>query len=114
MDGVFDFFKDIGNYKDRVVANFQDKKGLSVDTSRVSDGSHPFETGVKHPRYYEGHWIIVQAYDTKEEAKAGHEVWVSLMTAKELPKVLKDCQNAKIAQRFPDELLVHALDGKRK
>lgn len=90
-----------GNYDERCVNNYDD--GVTkVDTARVTDGQKPFETAVSHKDYNNGQWIIVEAYDTVDEAKIGHESWVKTMTAERLPDVLFDCCNAKIAKAALD------------
>ena len=93
--GMFDFYNDIDNYEERKVANFEGE-GFVIDTAAASDGRQPYETGIEHPEYRNGRWVIVEAYNTKEEAKVGHDKWVKTMTAKELPKELIDCANAEI------------------
>jgi len=98
---LFDFLLDADNYEERKVANYEDKKtGLIVDTCAVFDSEQPFETGICHPLYNNGNWIIVELYDTGEKAQKGHDKWVKKMTADFLPKTLKDissCEVAKIA-----------------
>ena len=86
-----------GNYEQRKVANFK-KGGLIVDTCLVTDSGKKYETGVIHPKYNKGDWVIVELYDTKKEAKLGHKKWVKLMTAKKLPKSLKDVSTAGVAK----------------
>ena len=88
-DNIFGCFDDFNNRKERKVDNYTDGE-LIVDTCAVSDSDKPFETGIIHPSYADGKWIIVELYDTKEEALAGHVRWVKTMTAKELPRVLED------------------------
>lgn len=96
---MFDFFGMADNYDERVVARYENG-ALIVDTCSVTDGSHPYETGISHPRYNNGKWVIVEAYDTKTDAKKGHEEWVKKMTAPKLPPSLSDCGNAGISQLF--------------
>src|SRR3990167_9952930 len=93
----FNFFAMAGNHEERVVDNFTDGN-MTIDTCRVTDGSRPYDTGIQHPNYGDGSWIIVEAYDTKDEAQIGHDKWVDTMTNSSLPKELKDCNNAGIAQ----------------
>lgn len=76
--GIFDFLADMNNYEERKVANYKEND-LFVDTCRVSDSSKPYETAVAHPTYNNGELIIVELYDTIEEAKEGHERWVDKM-----------------------------------
>lgn len=94
---MFNFLSMVDNYDDRKVDRYEEGD-LIVDTCSVTDGDHTYETGVCHPKYNNGRWVIVEAYDTKEEAQAGHDKWVSKMTAKELPAVLVDCNNAMLGQ----------------
>lgn len=102
---MFEFLQDAGNYEDRRVGRF-DEGDLMVSTATVSDGDHPFETAVKHPDYNGGEMVIVEAYDTKDQAEQGHVKWVATMTADPLPGTLVDCQNAKISQLIPAADLV--------
>lgn len=92
---MFDFLF-AAPHEDRVIDNY-DKDGVVVDTSSVNDGEHPYETGVCHPKYNEGKWIIVEAYDTKEMSQVGHDKWVGIMTSPDLPDCLVDCNNSGIS-----------------
>lgn len=96
---MFGLLSMMGNYQERAVARFEAEGGdLIVDTCAVTDSSRPFETGVKHPRYNDGAWVIVELYDTREEAQAGHQRWVETMTRPELPPSLLDVSTAEIAE----------------
>lgn len=100
---LFDFVDMDGTYDERCVGRYDDENvGLMVSTASVNDGAHPFETAVAHPEYNNGSMVIVEAYDTKKEAKAGHEQWEKAMTAKELPERLVDCCNAEVAQALSE------------
>jgi transposase len=101
MFGMFDFLT-MAPYEQRKVANFTQGE-LTVDTCAVSDSRQPYETAVCHPKYNDGRWVIVEMYDTKEQAQKGHERWVKTMTAPELPAMLKDVSTAGIAE-FCDDL----------
>ncbi len=94
--GMLDFFLDQGNHADRTV-DYYEAGELCIDTCRVSDGQQPFETGIRHPAYNKGKWVIVEAYNSKEKAQSRHNKWVTTMTAKELPLHLTDCANAELA-----------------
>jgi hypothetical protein len=94
---MFNFFMDMGNYEDRKVARFDADWGM-VSTARVSDGRQPYETAVCHKQYNDDKIVIVEAYDSVDEAKKGHERWVKTMTSKRLPKELVDCCNAEVGQ----------------
>jgi hypothetical protein len=95
---MFEFLSDMGNHTHRCVESFKNKAvGLVVDTSRVSDGTLPFETGVKHPRYNSGKFVIVEAYATRDESRIGQRKWVDIMRGP-LPDKLVDCRNSHIAK----------------
>jgi hypothetical protein len=94
---MFNFIGMIGNHKDRMVDQY-DENGLFIDTAYVNDGEHPYETAVEHEKYNNGKMVIVEAYDTKEEAQIGHDKWVKTMTSGTLPKTLVDCRNSFISQ----------------
>jgi len=86
-------------YEERKVDNFKDEKtGLTVDTCTVPDTDHPFETGIKHPNYNDGNWVIVEEYDSKEEAQKGHDKWVKTMTAETLPSEIKDVSTSSMSK----------------
>src|SRR5688572_17740829 len=102
---MFNFFQMGGTYESRKVARDDYGWGF-ISTAQVNDGSKPYETAVKHTDYNDGSMVIVENYDTKGEAQAGHAKWVTTMTAKTLPKTLVDCANADIAQ------MCEAIGGK--
>ena len=97
MYGMFDFLSMKDNRTERIVDNYNNGE-CQVDTCYVNDGSHDYETGISHPSYDYGSWIIVEAYDTRDEAQAGHDKWVKIMQTDPLPEKLTDCHNAKISQ----------------
>lgn len=89
----------MGNYESRKVANYQDKKtGLTVDTCKVYDSTQPYETGIQHPSYNNGRWVIVEQYQNKKSAGDGHKRWVGIMTSESLPKSLTDVSTATVAR----------------
>ena len=92
---MFGFMDMEFNYEDRKVDNYNDGN-VTVDTTRVSDGEHPFETRVSHKDFNDGKWIIVEAYDSRDKAQAGHNKWVKKMTT-DIPDTLIDCQNSEIS-----------------
>jgi len=99
---MFDFLDMIDNYEERLVAN--DKRDdVEVDTVLITDAEYQYETAVRHPKYNDNEWIIVQGYDTKERAMKGHNHWVKVMTADILPAKLVDVSTAKTA-KFVDEV----------
>jgi hypothetical protein len=100
-EGLLDMFDMIGNYEERKVANTEVKGGV-IDTCRVTDSSRPFETGIQHEGYNDGQWVIVEMYDDKESAAAGHEKWVQKFS-KNPPQELRDvstCSIKKLAEAF--------------
>jgi hypothetical protein len=103
---MFEFINDIGNYTSRKVDCYNDGK-LFISTARVSDGSQPYETAIEHPEYNGGTMIIVEAYDSADEAQSGHERWHKLMTGDDLPEFLQDCQNSALSQFLPSEDMRH-------
>ncbi len=104
---MFNFFGMADNYEDRKVDRYE-KNGLMVDTCSVTDGNKPFETAVESPEYNNGKMVIVQSYDTIEEAKEGHLKWVDLMLNNP-PEYLRDCANAEISQLielFSEDMMI--------
>ena len=96
---MFEFLLDMGNYESRKVGKWETENGEQmVSTVRVSDGQKAYETAFQHPDYNDGKMVIVEAYDTHEEAVTGHEKWEQVMTAGPLPDALRDCCNAGVAQ----------------
>lgn len=95
---MFDFLFMADNYEDRKVDNTVLDGSTVIDTCAVNDGSHPYETGIQCPKYNKGDWVIVEAYDTKEEAQKGHNKWVGIMSSDKLPEKLVDCNNSMIQQ----------------
>ena len=104
---MFDFLKDISSYEERVVDHTEIDGDTIIDTCAVSDGKQPYETAISSSKYNNGNWVIVEAYDNKEEAQSGHNRWVGVFSSDELPTKLTDCNNANVAQfgklLFPDE-----------
>lgn len=88
------------NYEERKVDRYE-KDDLLVDTCSCTDGNHEYETAILHPEYGDN-WVIVEAYDSREQAQAGHDKWVKTMTMEPLPEVLTDCQNSRISQLCSD------------
>ena len=93
---MFNFLMDAYN-PNRGVGRYEEGQVI-VDTCSVSDGRCIYETGVMHPEYNDGKFVIVSAYDTEEEARQGHDQWVKTMTADTLPDKLVDCCNSELAQ----------------
>ena len=96
---MFDFLMDMGNHDERKVARWPDSpEEWVVDTCRVSDSQCPFETAIKHEKYNGGEMVIIEEYDDKESAQVGHDKWVKIMSADELPESLVDVSTCGIAQ----------------
>lgn len=75
------------------------RQGLIISTiGDMGDTEHSYETAVSHPEYNDGRWVIVQEYDTEEDARNGHEKWLKTMTADALPNELRDVSTAGVAQ----------------
>lgn len=86
------------NYDQRVVGRYVNElTRVIVSTVMVTDSSHPYETGIKHPLYNDGDFIIVEQYHDPEAAKIGHDKWVKVMTAEMLPEFLNDVSTCEIA-----------------
>lgn len=84
-----DFMGMAGTYESRKVGRY-DKNGVVISTCSVIDSPEPYETAVSHKLFNDGSYIIVQKYDSTEEANKGHEAWIKKMTAKKLPETIKD------------------------
>ena len=99
-------------YDERMVARFEnDETGLVVSTAAVFDTSMPFETAVMHPRYHDGKWVIVKQYHDRESAEQGHEKWVQVMSAAQLPTVLEEIGDniaAKMMRELGDAMVFEA------
>jgi len=96
MTGLFGFMDMADNYDERAVARHE-ANGLIVDTCLVTDSEKPYETGISHKGYNGGSYVIAEMYNTEEEAQQGHDKWVKIMTADELPKELEDVSSATVA-----------------
>lgn len=102
---IFGFLEDFGTYEQRQVARYEHEI-LIVCTARVSDGVKPIETAVSHAEYNDGKWVIMESYDTEDQALVGHQKWVDTMTAESLPDILVDCRNSLISQLMPADALM--------
>lgn len=103
---MFDFMNMLVNYEDRKIDRWNSEDGLQmVSTASVTDGRKPYETAVQHPDYNGGSMVIVECYDTKEQAQAGHDKWLNLVLTNKLPSALVNCGNSEISQ------LIGSLDG---
>jgi hypothetical protein len=97
MNGIFGFFDMLDNYEDRKIARYEDGDIL-VSTAKITDSAHyTLETAIRHPFYNDGQHIIVETYNTVEDAKVGHERWVKVIQG-ELPESLTDVSNIPITE----------------
>lgn len=95
---MFSFLEMAYNYEERKVENTE-INGAVIDTCFVNDSTKDYETAIKHSFYNNNKWVIVELYDTKEEAKKGHKKWVKIFE-ESLPEYLEDKSTAKIKQLF--------------
>ena len=114
MDNLFGFLDMLGNYDERRVDRYENDEIL-VSTVEVTDGDKPFETAIKHPEYGKtGAMIIVEKYDTVEQAQKGHTKWVELVKTDTLPDTLVDCQNAAVSKLINAENLTYTRKKKKE
>jgi len=96
---MFGFMGMMNDYEDRKIDRFESGEDFFISTVSVNDNTrHPFETAVCHPNYNGGNIVIVEEYDSKDDAQEGHDKWVEIMTAAELPQELKDVSSCDIAE----------------
>lgn len=67
-----------------------DGEDLIISTVAIPDSEQPYETAISHCLYKYGKWIIVEMYNLIEESQIGHDKWVGIMAADELPDELRD------------------------
>lgn len=77
------------NHQERLVKN-DTINGIEFDTCFAYD-TGCYETGIVDKRYHDC-WIIVEEYDTKKEALAGHKKWIKKLTIGKPPKELSSVQ----------------------
>lgn len=90
---MFEFLAMMGNYEQRKIARDDFEWGF-VSTAAVTGGEKPYETAVEHKDYGDGSMVIVENYDSREMAIAGHAKWLANMTSSKLPEALIDCENS--------------------
>lgn len=88
-------------YEKRMVDRYE-VNGLIVSTAKVNDGIQLFETAVSSKEYGNSRYIVVESYDTREEAQEGHNRWVQKMTTCP-PSILVECQNSITSQLLDQE-----------
>jgi hypothetical protein len=100
-NNMFNFMSMMNNHEDRKVDRYNGDD-FFVSTVMVTDSRQPFETAVCHPLYNNNDIVIVELYDTKEEAQEGHNKWVEIMTLPKLPPELRDVSSASVAELLDD------------
>lgn len=95
---MFSFLFGLKDYECRKIDRYEDEN-MIIDTCSCPDGDQPFETAIVHPEYDNGRPIIVEAYESKKEAQAGHNRWVQMMTSQDLPTLLKYHSNSFISKQ---------------
>ena len=101
---MFEFLEMADNYEERKIDRYEDNE-LTIDTAWVNDSEQPCETAITHRAYNDNKWVIVELYDTKEQAQKGHDKWVGIMTSGDLPLQLRDVSTASIALLLGDEII---------
>lgn len=82
----------------KVLLQFDAPNDNGVRTCSTPDGTRPYETFVKHPEYHAEIAMSVEAYETEEEAKAGHDRWVEMYQQDTLPATIEETCNSPIAR----------------
>ncbi len=93
---MFNILGMMDNHAERLVACYEGDT-CTVDTCLVTDSSQPYETGIQSTHYNDNKWIIVEQYDDRESAQAGHDRWVKKMTTGS-PATLTDVSTCEIAE----------------
>lgn len=86
---MFEFLSMMGTYEVRKVDNYK-CDDFTVDTAWVNDNDPPYETAVAHKNFNDGDWIILEHYETKEEAQIGHNKWVEKFKNNEVSELVDD------------------------
>ena len=77
--GMFD------NYESRKVDRWESDDGVRmVSTAAVTDSEQPYETAIRHPMINDGGWVVVEMYESKSEAQAGHDKWAAKVQAEDV------------------------------
>lgn len=91
------------DFEARNVAQYEDGD-LRISTvqvpTEVTDGATLYQTGVSHPDFAGGNWIVVGEFQSREAAQAGHEGWIERFK-EGIPESLTDVCSIPDA-RFPD------------
>jgi len=86
MSGMFGDYTRLERYEEYDDGDLM----LVVSTIRAGDTDHEYETAVSGTNISPGRWVIVEEYDTIEQAGAGHLKWIETMTGDNSPKSLDD------------------------
>jgi len=100
MDGIFSgilsTMDEMMNpaYELRRIGRHEDSETKLFVSTVKSHDLPGYETAVAHPDYNNGKIVIVEEYETKQQAKEGHERWLAKMTSPELPEYLQDVSSS--------------------
>lgn len=105
----------MGNYDRRMIARLE-HEDVVLSTAYVDDSLKPIETAIKHPDYHDA-FVVVEVYDTEEEARKGHKKWKERVIKNTLPKTLKDVGMSKVTRMLRREsggVIEHKRKTKKK
>ena len=88
----------IGDYVLRKVDRTE-ADDFTVSTVAVVDRSWEFETAIAHKDFRDGEWIVVEGYQDRESAAAGHDKWVAI-AQDETTESLTDLFECVVFERF--------------
>lgn len=94
FDELFGWQDMIGNYDERKVAR-DEVNDYTIDTVLVTDRRWTYETAISHEHFDNGDWIIVEGYDTKEDAIKGHKKWLEKCKIENIVQ-LTDCYTEQV------------------
>lgn len=89
LDEVFrfiDYLSGVPTLEVRTVA--RTKSGDLIVGTIYAPDRQCWETGIRHPEYKRGMWVIVELYPTEKDAQSGHNKWKTRMTTPPLPDSL--------------------------
>lgn len=96
LSGLLSAYDMAGNYEERCVARYEGDKDCFVSTAMVTDSNRPYETAICHPEYNDGRVIVVESYDTKEQALTGHARWEKMFVDNDIPDEIEDVSQSEI------------------
>lgn len=109
FDDIFNMFMMAGNEEERRVKRYE-SDDVVVSTVLVTDSEFQYETAISHVSYNNGNWVVVENYETEEEAATGHDVWEKKAKDDALPDVLVDvsgCWAGKTLNNLRPEEALH-------